>query len=690
MTAKQQPKWFLKKYEPDDTQRDSVSGEFFKNTRLESVVREAIQNSLDARPKGSKVPAVVRIYYSGQEAAVDGGKYSKQFRGETIDTHYSDKRSGLEVVPSSEEECEFLAIEDFNTTGLTGDVTKRPTEDELENDRVRGNYYNFFFRENRSDKAGAGALGSWGAGKIMFMKASRLRTAFTLSVRDDAATPCFLAGRAVLNSLTIGNDTFAPDYWFGVEEPSANAAEREMRKRPITDAASIEAFCKLFHLLRGEKCGTSVVIPYLDVQDDDGGTVFSLENIVRAVVKNFLISILDGELEVKVETGTSGNVVEITKENVAVSKKYLPVEPAVKAMQVTREHYDLASKAFSPDLPPTQAIDLRHVSPNLKTVWNDDIFAGLELKDLKTILNAGKPLRFNVPMTVFEKVGASKKAHVDSFSVAIVRSQTPKAFRTGFYRVGLLIDDASRSSFTGVVSLVKIGNGDLAKLLVASEPPSHNQWDYGAERVKKGYVSPSTHISFVTNAVGEILGRIEAADQEPDQNVLIGTFGIPIEDEPEPPPPPPKPVPNPDDPTPSPVPPGPDPETPSPQTIPEEFLHLVKFQSKIGFTISMKEDRVSEKGYPVICPFRMGYAPFTKSSWSPFDFKLDDKTTIKIELERPEQSDVVDVEAVDNRLTITIKKQGAFRLYVTGFDENRDLEVSKMRYVYPEEAKGEE
>ena len=36
-----------KNFAPDDTQRDSVSGEFFKNTRLESVVREAIQNSLD-------------------------------------------------------------------------------------------------------------------------------------------------------------------------------------------------------------------------------------------------------------------------------------------------------------------------------------------------------------------------------------------------------------------------------------------------------------------------------------------------------------------------------------------------------------------------------------------------------------------------------------------------------------------
>ena len=41
------PQWIEKIYAPDDTQRDSVSGEFFKNTRLESVVREAIQNSLD-------------------------------------------------------------------------------------------------------------------------------------------------------------------------------------------------------------------------------------------------------------------------------------------------------------------------------------------------------------------------------------------------------------------------------------------------------------------------------------------------------------------------------------------------------------------------------------------------------------------------------------------------------------------
>ena len=233
-----EPSWMFGRYEADDTQRDSVSGEFFRNTRLESVIREAIQNSLDARADKTNA-ASVRIYCSGDAGAVPGAEYAKLYRGAEADAHYAHKNSGLENVPKADEPCVFMTIEDFGTTGLTGDVTLRPTEDELENDRIKGNYYNFFFRENRSDKAGDGALGSWGAGKIMFMKASRLRTAFTLSVRNDAKTPRFLAGRTVLKSHTIDDVTFAPDGWFGVSV-DASAAPRHMRKQPVTGGVRLK------------------------------------------------------------------------------------------------------------------------------------------------------------------------------------------------------------------------------------------------------------------------------------------------------------------------------------------------------------------------------------------------------------------------------------------------------------------
>lgn len=673
-----EPIWMFKKYKPDDTQRDSVSGEFFKNTRLESVIREAIQNSLDAR-EGGKGTATVHIYYSGEETAVSGEAYAKAFR-QLADEHYCHKKSGLENVPAANEKCVFLLVEDFKTTGLTGDVSIRPTDEELENDRIKGNYYNYFFRENRSDKAGNGALGSWGAGKIMFMKASRLRTAFTLSVREDAKAPRFLAGRTVLMSHSIGNDTYAPDGWFGIDAKTDNPPSRYLRKQPIVESKLIDGFSKLFRLKRkATEKGTSIVIPYLNVENENGDGEFSKENIARAVIKNFLIAILNADLEVQIETGTDGKMIVLNKEELATAKKYLPVDPDAKSGLVTRRHYDLAAKTAAADFPAAQFVTLKHVSPNLKSVWSDEIFAGQDLKAIKKTLLSGKPFVFKVPMTVQEKGKDGKqKLHADSFDVAIARADdVPESFRPAFYRIGLLIDSAARKAFTGYVALINIADGELAKLLVASEPPSHNEWDSGSERVKKSYFNTAAHINFVTSAVGEILGRIEAADQEPDQHVLIGSFGIPLDEK------------DPDDRKPPKTPDETKPdEAKDPDEdkdkgeIPEELVHLEKFKSKIGFTLSMSADRVAEKGYPFVAPYRMGYAPFTKSSWSRFDFRLGKDGTIKIEHEKPAQADIVEIEAEDNRLKLKVKKSGAFRIYVTGFDENRDLEVVKMHYDY--------
>ena len=151
------PQWIFKKADPDDVGRDSVTSEFFESSRLEAVVREAIQNSLDA---ASGKPVIVRFYHSGTKGAISGGDYAKRFRGESIDVHYLNPDSGIAtMVPSVSEPCDYLVIEDFQTTGLTGDVTMRPTAEELAADQKAGNYYNYFFRENRSNKDGAGVRG---------------------------------------------------------------------------------------------------------------------------------------------------------------------------------------------------------------------------------------------------------------------------------------------------------------------------------------------------------------------------------------------------------------------------------------------------------------------------------------------------------------------------------------------------
>ena len=676
-TPPQAPNWIASTGIPGRVRRDSVSGEFFKNTRFESVVREAIQNSLDARPKGSKNPATVILFWSGDEAAVPGADYARFFRGDPIDRHYSHPKSGLANIPSATENCTFLAIEDFQTTGLTGDVTRCLTDDELAADRLKGNYYNFFFRENGSNKIGDGALGSWGAGKIVFMKASRLRTVFVLSVRDDPAAPRFFAGRSVMKSHSIGKEIFLPDYWFGVGDPTADPTQLQLDQLPVTDSATIDAFAKLFRLQRrADQPGTSIVVPYPELSDGDDR--FSPDDLVTAVVKNFLLAIQDGELEVMMERGGSKDIRMVTKGTLADARRSLPASPDPKKALVTCGHFDLAAEAFAPDFPAERTVVLRCPGTDERPQWDDARFDGIDLKAVKKTLNAGKALLFRVPLEV---LGKQRGNHgPDSFSVALRKAPSSDPYRTAFYRRGLLIDDASRKAFPGCVSVVRVEKGPLSDLLVASEPPSHSSWESRAERVCKDYRYPGVHIDFVTRAVGEILSRIEAADQEPDFDVLSGPFGIPVEEKPSQTPPPPGPPPEPKPPTP------PGPDDPPENTIPEEFVHLNALQSKVGFTISMREGRVSEKGYPVRCPFLMGYAPFTKSSWSPFDFRLDGPGAVSIELGDPAQADIVEIVPKDNLLTLVVKKPGAFQVHVTGFDPNRDLEVSKKRYVYPDPA----
>lgn len=679
------PNWYFKELESDDTRRESVSNEFFKSTRLEAIVREAIQNSLDARSGSS--PVHVRIYYSGGQTAIPGNEYAAKFRGGEVDQHYAHPKNGLLSTPTNSEACEFLTIEDFNTTGLTGDVAMRPSEEELDNDRVKGNYYNYFFSENRSGKNHSGALGSWGAGKIMFLQASRLKTAFTLSVRDDKKISRFLAGRFVLMSHSINGKMYGPDGWFGISAQNTNNDNSFMRKQPVTDATFLDAFSKMFHLSRKpDERGTSVVIPYLRMESDSGQSDFSQDTIVCSVLKNFLVSILNNELSVTVAVGSDEKVVEINKESIKSEKKRLPEVPDGKNDIVTRVHYDIASRLAAADFPESLSFVLKSQGTTVKSEWSDGLFDGLDLKKIKKTLNSGKCVRFTVPINVQKRKAPPTQAidwQNDSFVVAVKRATDPVAFRTAYYRKGLLIDSVGKKSFSGYATLVRIDGENVSKMLVASEPPSHCSWESSAERVKAAYFNASQQISFVVNSVSAILSRIDSADQEPDWNPLSGSFGIPDdEDDPDsqeakgkmeiPK------MPAPDSPQPIPQPP---PKDPLPM-LPEEILKLSKLQGKTGFTITMKAERKVEKGYPFTATYKMGYAPFNKTKWTKYDFDLGPGGMIAIALDDESQKDIVDVKGADNRLVLTIKKQGGFRLSVTGFDPNRDLEITRQKYDY--------
>lgn len=177
------PGWHFKRRERSDEVADPIQGEFFDEAAdpdeprrgpAASLVREAIQNSLDARVGSG--PVHVRFYLSsGEGLATDRARH--WFAG--LWPHLRARRSGLRNVPPCPQACRFAVVEDFGTRGLEGDPRRGTTPDEDERD----DFFAFFRAIGLSGKAGQEG-GRWGVGKSVFNRASRINTFVALSVRN--------------------------------------------------------------------------------------------------------------------------------------------------------------------------------------------------------------------------------------------------------------------------------------------------------------------------------------------------------------------------------------------------------------------------------------------------------------------------------------------------------------------------
>ena len=119
--------WHFKKRERSDEVADPIQGEFFDEVSdpeerrgpAAALVREAIQNSLDARTGTG--PVHVRFYLSAEgDLAAERARYWFA----SLWPHLRARRSGLRNVPPEPEACRFVVVEEFGTTGLLGDPAR--------------------------------------------------------------------------------------------------------------------------------------------------------------------------------------------------------------------------------------------------------------------------------------------------------------------------------------------------------------------------------------------------------------------------------------------------------------------------------------------------------------------------------------------------------------------------------------
>lgn len=487
------PKWHFRRKQAGAVARDPISSEFFAAESVENaaraVIREAIQNSLDARAaRGTAADIHIRLGV-GPDALLPS-----QVAPFVSDAwpHLNASRNGLQDPPAVREKCPYLVVEDFGTRGLEGDVRAWQPE--------RGaSFYAFFRAEAFSDKAGDDR-GRWGVGKLVFPRASRASMFFGYTVQASTKR-ALLMGRLILRHHDVDGKVYVPDAMFGNLEQIADDPEFVV---PATSQPSLDEFLRTFKLRRGSEPGLSVVVPWL-AEEEDYGT----EQLVQAVVEEYLVPIIRGRLVVTVSSGADAE---------RIDRSYLLRNPSGTFTENVAGLIRLAKFAADEPNPPTRT---EPADQSNATHWPDQAFDDVTAKSLAERLEAGEPIAVEVPLRVSEKRGASRPA---SLRVYMTQADTADGVPPLFVRDEITVTDVRASKVPGIISLVTIDDNPLATLLGDAENPAHTDWRPNTRGFKDKYLYAKSYLNFVKDAPLALFRSIFAGEREDDAFALASFF----------------------------------------------------------------------------------------------------------------------------------------------------------------------
>ncbi|NJM29567.1 MAG: hypothetical protein HC855_05210, partial [Rhizobiales bacterium] len=142
---------------------DPIEAEFFSTEALgslsDALVREAIQNSLDARRPGETLR--VRMLFPSADGYLLDARREAYLAG--LRNHLRGSRIGLsaDTLPTENEPLSFLVLEDFGTRGLQGDPQQSEDAETDSQNGARNDFF-FFWRNVGRSRKHASELGRWG------------------------------------------------------------------------------------------------------------------------------------------------------------------------------------------------------------------------------------------------------------------------------------------------------------------------------------------------------------------------------------------------------------------------------------------------------------------------------------------------------------------------------------------------
>lgn len=479
--------------DPGEVHVDPVHDEFFKMQDLaDALVRESIQNSLDARRPRANVRVRFRADALPAEAArhyFDGLSEHLQAVSATIHS----------VLPAEKEDVPYLLIEDFGTLGLTGDPHIDP---ELESDHETKNDFFYFWRNVGRSNKGEVDRGRWGLGKAVFSVASRIRTIFGLTLRahDKRA---LLLGQSVLKSHILGGKRIYPYGFF------ARYEKRNGLPLPVEDSMLLERFHDDFQLTRTEP-GLSVVVPYFRADE------LSFEAILRSTIHQYFYPILRGELTVDVENG-NGRRERISADTIdTLATQYAGEEAAniARLCALTRWSLSEADEA---------RIELPQPSERAPK-WSEDSVPAAQLETMRARLDAGERVAIRVPMHVKRK---RARAAATFFDVYLERDESLPRGETHFIRAGITIPDIDVKGMPkSIRALIVVDDDALSRFVGDSENPAHSDWSERADKLRTQYDNHAWTLRFVKQSPAFLAALLSRPKEGRARDFLQDLFSI--------------------------------------------------------------------------------------------------------------------------------------------------------------------
>lgn len=614
--------WKFSNTHKDAKNRQPVHEAFFDDADnlddVSSLVRESIQNSIDARVD-FKSP--VKVSFRLSKLNVDSPGLQQQFAGLAPHMHAT---RGISVDEELKRGCRYLVVEDFNTTGLRG-----YTHNEMPTDATKKteNFYYFVHAEGDTNKSD-GDKGKWGIGKVVFPKISFLKSFFLVSVRakDDGSVDRVGIGQALLKTHKIDGQELQPDGWL------ANYSKDDGYSSLQGD--DLESLAKTFGIERKEETGLSVIVPFVN-------EMITAENIVHAVIREYYLAIINEELVCEV-TSESGEKHVLTPDTLTELVKRL-----IFAQIENREEFltqiDLAKKSRSGDVVKFSTSPIKFSGNSLGELKLSEE----NLEAARQVFSKDGLLRIDVKLEVPLARGGIA-TEVDTYSVLIKRSSA-RSQPVTYAREGILVPGNARVKVKFATVLVVIDSGPLANLLGFSEGPAHQNWSADTEKIKAAYSSSlkkvESVIKFVRNTVRPLVSALADPGNELDESVLSEFFSdIAPEGE--------------DKPT-----------KPGPIILPpRQPLTVIASDIKGGFRLT-RGDRPLSSGAIVTVQCAYGVARGSAfAKWSPLDFELKDSKF------KCTASGVNDIERLGNVITFKVTNP-EFEFRITGFDQIRDIEL---------------